>query len=120
MCFRFPIGAGVISVGIAERYMNAGNFFVLQNVSNNLGAGCVRPDGELADPIAVIVCVGISAKFLQQFLILATEIDDAIVTHVDSNRSVVQITIFAAEIIPDDYITPERSVGAKRRSKHLV
>ena len=71
--------AGVLGVGMTKGDVNAGNFFVLQNVADHVRAGGVRADGELAHAIAVFVRAGVGAEFFEQLLVLALQIANAIV-----------------------------------------
>src|ERR1035441_1843357 len=52
---RVPIGAGVGAVGIAEGDVDAGDFFVLQDVADDIPHTDVGADGELADAVAHLV-----------------------------------------------------------------
>ena len=54
---RIPLRAGMRAVGIAERDVNAGKFFVLQNVADHAVQSDVGADGELAHAIAVFIGV---------------------------------------------------------------
>src|SRR5882724_8602607 len=55
MCFGHPVCASVLGVGMTKSDVHAGNFFILQNVSNDMCARCVGADGEFAHSIAVLV-----------------------------------------------------------------
>src|SRR4029453_1886430 len=70
VCFGNPIGAGVLGVGMAKSDVDARDFFVLQNVADNMGAGRVGADGEFAHAVAVLVGAGVGAKFVAQILVL--------------------------------------------------
>src|SRR5205823_6585413 len=50
--FRDPVRAGVFRIRMAEGDVDAGNFFVLQNVADHVGAGGVGAYGEFADAVA--------------------------------------------------------------------
>ena len=63
--FRFPIGAGVFGVGMAESDMDAGDFFVLKNIADDAIAGGVGADGEFADAIAIFVGAGVGAEVFE-------------------------------------------------------
>src|SRR5439155_6791195 len=68
MRFGNPICAGVFGIRMTEGNVDSGNFFVLQNVSDNMGAGRIGTDSEFAYAIAVFVGAGVSAKFIAQVL----------------------------------------------------
>src|SRR5439155_5859686 len=68
--FRNPVGAGVLGVWMAESDMDSWNFFVLQNVADDVRAGCVRADGKFPYAITVFIRARVSAKFIAQILVL--------------------------------------------------
>ena len=47
---------------MTEGDVDAGNFFVLQDVPNDVGAGGVGADGEFADAIAVFIGAGVGGE----------------------------------------------------------
>jgi hypothetical protein len=57
-----PGGAGVFAVGIAEGDVDAGKFFVLQDVADDALDAEVGADGELADAVGVFVGVGVGPE----------------------------------------------------------
>ncbi len=70
--------AGMRAVGIAERDMDAGIFFVLQNLPDQVLKLNVRPDGELADAIAVFVGVGVAPEVVFEFAVRRVRLGQAI------------------------------------------
>ena len=62
--FGSPVRAGMFGVGMTKRDVDSGNFFVLQNVSDNVRAGDVSADGKFADAVAVFVRARVSPKFV--------------------------------------------------------
>src|SRR6266404_6570944 len=64
VCFGNPIRPSVFGIRMTEGDVNTGNFFVLQNVPDNMRAGDVCADGEFTDAVTVFVCAGVSAKFV--------------------------------------------------------
>ena len=73
VCFRNPVCASVFGIGMTKSDVDAGNFFVLQNMSNDVPASDVGADGKFADAIAVLIRAGISAKFVAQILVLGLQ-----------------------------------------------
>ncbi len=71
------------AVGMTKGDVDAGNFFVLQDVADDAGAGGVGADRKFADAVAVFVGAGVGAKFLEQFLVLAGQGMDAVLFHFD-------------------------------------
>ena len=57
-----PGGAGVFAVGIAEGDVDAGKFFVLQDVADDALDADVGADGEFADAVGVFVGVGVGPE----------------------------------------------------------
>ena len=62
--FGDPVCPGVLGVRMAKGDVDARNFFVLQNMADDAGAGGVRANGELADAITVLIGAGLGAKFV--------------------------------------------------------
>src|SRR5205823_2497161 len=78
-----PICAGMLGIRMAEGDMNAWNFFVLQNVTNHVGAGSVGADGEFPNPIAVFIRAGVTTEIVQQISVFGAKIDNPVVLHLD-------------------------------------
>ena len=57
-----PSRAGVGSVRIAKGDVNAGNFFVLQDVADNVVEAEISADGELSHAVAVFVACECSPR----------------------------------------------------------
>src|ERR1700729_1266234 len=56
---RTPLGAGVLAIWIAEGDVDAGEFFILQDVADHVRDADVGADRELAYTIGVFVAMGI-------------------------------------------------------------
>ena len=61
-----------------------GNFFVLQDVADDAGAGGVGPDRKFSHAVAVFVGVGVGAKFLEQLLVVAGKRVNAVLSSLRS------------------------------------
>src|SRR5438105_12958004 len=120
MRFRNPIGAGVLGIRMTKGEMNAGNFFVLQNVANYMGACRVGADGKFTHSVAVLIGAGVGAKFLKQFFVFRAHCANATVLHFDSEGRGRQITIFRAKIITHDAIYHERTAAVFRGSENFA
>ncbi len=57
-----PGRAGVLAVGIAEGDVDAGKFFVLEDVADDALDAEVGADGEFADAVGVLVGVGVGPE----------------------------------------------------------
>lgn len=57
-----PRLAGVFAIRVAEGDVDAGEFFVLQNMADNVRAGEVRADRKFADAVRVLVRVAIRVE----------------------------------------------------------
>src|SRR6266536_2858035 len=86
MSFGGPIRAGMLGIGMAKGNVDAGNFFILQNVTDDMSAGGVCADGKFADAITVFVRAGVSAKFVAQIFVLGAQLTDAIVFYFNCER----------------------------------
>src|ERR1700758_4332937 len=62
--FGSPVCAGVLGVGMTKRDVDARNFFILQDVTDDVGARDIGADGKFAYAIAVFVGVRVSTKFV--------------------------------------------------------
>src|ERR1700722_6812839 len=105
---------------MAKSDVDAGNFLVLQNVPDYMRAGGIGADGELANTIAVFIGAGVSAKFLEQLLIVATEIDNSIVAHFDRKWPVMQVAVFRAQIIADSTVDDEDTIRVHRCGEYFA
>ena len=68
----------MLAVGIAEGDVDAGKFFVLQDIADDAGDADVGADGELADAVGVFVGVGVGPEVLLELLVGAGAGDDAV------------------------------------------
>src|SRR3954454_18301512 len=66
---RIPLRTGVLAVRIAKGDVDAGEFFVLKDVTDHVFHADVGADGELADPIAVFVRMGVGPEVLFEFFV---------------------------------------------------
>src|SRR5438874_13594878 len=73
VCFGNPVGAGVLGVGMTKSDVHARNFFILQNVANDMCARCVGADCEFAHAIDVLAGAGVGANFIAQGLVLGLQ-----------------------------------------------
>jgi len=118
--FRNPVRASVLGIGMTEGDVNARNFFILQNVADDVRTGGVGAARKFADPIAVFICAGVSAKFVAQVFILARQRPDAVVFYFDRERIGFEIAETLAQIITDYAINHEHALGVHRRSKNFA
>ena len=69
----------MFGIRVTKGNVDAGNFFILQNVTDDMSAGGVCADGKFADAITVFIRAGVSAKFVAQIFVLRLQRSDAIV-----------------------------------------
>ncbi len=103
--------AGVLGVGMAKGDVDAGNFFVLQDVADDAGAGGVGADGKFADAVAVFVRAGVGAKFFEQLLVVTGQRVDAVLLHLDRERRLLEVAILLAKIIADHAVNDKDAVA---------
>src|SRR6266404_229105 len=120
MRFGNPLCAGVLGVRVTECNVDAGNFFILQDVADDVGAGGVRANGEFADAIAVFVRACVSAKIFEQLFMIAAKIDNTVVFDLNRERRVMQIAVFVAEIIANHAIHHKCTVRVHRRGEDFA
>jgi hypothetical protein len=97
-----PIGAGLTGTRAAERDVNTGELFVLENIVDQLGQARVRTDGELAYSVAVLVVLEkVFGELLAELLVGA--FDAALyrsgVLDFDGNWRIFEKTIFLSKDI---------------------
>src|SRR5436305_12436531 len=61
VCFGSPVRLGVFGVRMTKSDVNAGKFFVLQNVADDMSAGDVCADGKFAYTMTDLLGAGIIA-----------------------------------------------------------
>src|SRR4051812_16657052 len=96
---------------MAKGNVDTGDRLVLQDIADDTGAGGVRPDGKLAHAIAVLVGRSVGAELFEQLPMVALQVNDTVLLHIDGEGGIVQVAIFLAEIIADhaiDYEAPVR------------
>ncbi len=72
---RIPIRAGVCTIRIPKCNMHSGILLVLQNLANHFFQIDVRPNGKLADAIAVLVGMGVLPEIIFQLAIFGVRLD---------------------------------------------
>jgi len=86
MGFRSPVCAGVFRVRMTKGDVDSGNFFILQDVADDMGASRVGADGKFPNAVAVFIGAGVSVKFIAQILVLRAQRADAIIFYFDCER----------------------------------
>ena len=115
-----PVCAGVLGVGMSKSDVDTRDFFVLQNVANNMRARRVRADGEFPHAVAVLVRAGVGAKFVTQILVLRLQRTDAIIFHFDGKRVGFEIAEAFTKVIAHYAINDEHAVSVHRRSENFA
>src|ERR1700679_115707 len=115
-----PRRAGVLAVGIAEGDVNAGKFFVLEDVANDVIDAEIGADGELAHAIRVFIGVGVFPEVGLKLLVLALAAHDAVLANLDGERSTGQQAIARAEPVPHNAIHDKGAVHFAGRGEALA
>src|SRR5437660_8775515 len=115
-----PIRPSVFGIRMTEGDMNAGNFFVLQNVTDDVGAGDVCVNGKFTYAVAVFVRAGVSVKFVAQILVLRAQRSDPIVFHLDCERTRFEVAKALAQVIANHTIYYEDAIRVHRRGKDFA
>jgi len=89
----------VLSVGVAEGDVDAGKFFVLQNVTDDAGNADVGADGEFAHAIGVFIGVGVGPEIPLELLVRAGAGHDAIFRDLDGEGRFADEAVACAEPI---------------------
>src|SRR5215472_9836566 len=107
---RLPRRAGVRSVRIAERNMDARKFLILQNVPNHARHADVGSNRKLAHAVGVLIRVGVGPERLLQLLIRTLHAGDAVVADVNCQRRFAQNAEASTEKIADNTIDNKHAV----------
>src|SRR5438477_309589 len=118
--FRNPIRASVFGVRMSKGDVDSGNLLILQNVSDDVGAGGIGADGKFADAIAVFVGAGVESKIIAEIFIFRTEQANAVILDLDNERRSLEITIAFAQIIPHHTINHENAVRIFRGGENFT
>src|SRR6266851_1347170 len=105
-----PWGSGVGAVGVAEGYVDAGEFFVLQDVADDALYADVGADGELADAVGVFVGVGVGPEVALELLIGGRHAGNAVALDVDGEGVGAEDAVAGAEEVADDAVDDEDAV----------
>src|SRR5581483_8851459 len=92
-----PVSPGVRAVRIAERDMDTGNFFVLQDVADHVANADVGADGEFADAVAELVGMAVLPELIPQFVVGAASLAQTAVLHANRERSRAEIAVLLAQ-----------------------
>src|SRR6202789_737615 len=115
-----PWGAGVRAVGISEGDVDAGEFFVLKDVSDNALDVDIGADGELADAVGVFVGVGIGPEVALQGFVFAGDASDAVAFDVDGEWLGAEDAVASAEEVADYAVDDEDAVDFAGRGEALA
>src|SRR5206468_12607306 len=120
MRFRDPLCAGVLCVRMTKCDMHSGNFFILQNMADDMSTGGVCANGKFADAATVLISAGVSAKFVAQILVLGAQRADTIVFHLDCERIGFEIAKAFAQVIADHAVNHEDAIRIHWRGKNFA
>jgi len=112
-----PGSAGVFAIGIAEGDVDAGKFFVLENVANDAGDADVGADSELADAIGVFIGVGVGPEVALELLVGTRAGDDSVLRDLNGERCRCKQSVAGAEPVADDAIDNEGAVDFAGRGE---
>src|SRR5436190_22573609 len=110
----------MFSVRMTKGNVDAGNFLVLQNVSNNVGAGGIGADSKFAHTIAVFGGAGVEPKIVAEIFVFGTERTNTIVLHLNDEGRALEITIALTQIIAYHAIIDENTLGIGRRGQDVA
>jgi hypothetical protein len=115
-----PVGAGVGAVRVAEGDVDARELLVLQDVPDEVAELDVRADGELADPVGVLVGVRVAPERVFEVLVVARRLDQAVVPDDGGERRVTEQPEAVAQVVADHAVDDERAVDAAGRGEDLA
>ena len=115
--FAVPIGAGFARQWAAERDVDAGKLFILEQVIDQFGQAGIRADGEFTHPVAVLIGLEeIFRKFPFEFSVFALEafFYSSAVFDLDDNGCILKGTISFGEEIPQAAVDYHRAIDIDR------
>ena len=95
-----PGGAGVFAVGVAKGDVDAGKFFVLQDVSNDALDAEVGADGKFANAVGVFVGVSVGPEIGFKLLVRTGAGNDAVGGDLNRERGRGEEAVAGAEPVP--------------------
>src|SRR5216683_1699234 len=108
------------SVGIAEGYVDAGEFFILKDVSDDVLDSDVGSDGELSYAVGVGVGMGVGPEVALEVLVRGGDAGDAVALDVDRQGSVAEDAVAGAEVVADYSVDDEDSVDLRGGGEALA
>ena len=108
------------TVGVAEGDVDAGEFFVLEEVADEAVDADVGADGEFADAVGVFVGVGVGPEVGLELRVRAGAGDDAVGGDLDGERGCGEEAVAGAEPVADDAIDDEGAVDFSGRGERLI
>src|ERR1700761_5892225 len=100
----------MFAVGIAEGDVDAGEFFILQDIADHARDPDIRADSKFADAIRVFVTVRVLPEVILQLAVAGGAGDDAILCNGDGHRRCSEGTVALAEVVAHDSIHDEGAV----------
>ena len=107
---RFPVGAGLAAVGVAEREVDARDLLVLQQDADHLAEREVGAERQLADAVAVLVGVAVVPELALEILALAVRATQPPAGDLERQRRRAQIAVLRSEVVAGGAVADEDAV----------
>src|SRR5215468_10976614 len=117
---RFPVCVRLASIGIAERNMHAGKFFILQQNSDHPREPEICSKRQFAHAVAILVRVAILPEFFFQIFSRTVDTDQSPALNLHHQRRGLQISILPVEVGGRGCSAHKRAVHGRRSSKDLA
>ena len=108
------------AVGVSEGNVDAGEFFVLEDVADDALDSDVGADGELAYAVGVFVGVCVGPEVALEGFVLAGDLGDAVAFNVDGEGLVTEDAVTGAEEVADYAVDDEDAVDFAGRGEALA
>jgi hypothetical protein len=112
-----PWGASVLAVRIAEGDVDAGEFFILQDVADDVIDTEVGADGEFANAVGVFVGMGVGPEVGFELLVCAGAGDDAVAGDLDREWRFGEEAVARAEPVADYTVDDKGAVDFSGRGE---
>src|ERR1700722_4957817 len=100
--------------------MHAWELLILQQHADHVRQAEVCAEGQLADSVAIFVCVAILPEFFFEVLARASCFHETTAANFQHQRRFLQVAILAAEVIAGSAIADEGAIYLCRRGEYFA
>ena len=109
----------MLPVRVAEGDVDAGQFFVLEDVADHMLQLDVRPDGKFAHAVAVVIGMGVAPELVFEGAVPGMDLADAVALDADGERFLLQLAVFRTQVIAHHTVDHVGAVHFRGRGEHF-